>query len=122
MIFGQLYDPGPLVDDARVAPFIDELLSLPTWEDPGRSGQWRALPSYEADPQRLEAIEVPCLVIAFERDLIMPPALSREVVAQIRNCQYAELPGGGHWRLVLDPPEVHIRALAFLESVRGRAA
>jgi hypothetical protein len=58
-------------------------------------------------------------VIALERNLIMPPSPAREVATGIWNCQYAELPGGGHWRLVLDPPEVHIRALAFLEEVRG---
>jgi pimeloyl-ACP methyl ester carboxylesterase len=119
MIFGQLYDPDALTDDARVAPFIDELLSLPPWEDPGRSGQWRALASYEADPATLAAVEVRSLVIAFERDLLMPPKLAKEVAAKIWNCQYAELPGGGHWRLVLDPPEVHIRVLAFLEEVLG---
>jgi hypothetical protein len=28
MIFGLLYDSGALTDDAQVAPFIDELLSL----------------------------------------------------------------------------------------------
>lgn len=121
MIFGLLYDPGALTDDAQVAPFIDELLSLPPWEDPGRSGQWRALAQYRADPATLAGIEVPSLVIAFERDLLMPPVLAREVAATIWNCQYAELPGGGHWRLVLDPPEVHIRVLAFLEEVLGGA-
>ncbi|HEX3316814.1 MAG TPA: hypothetical protein VHR88_02275 [Solirubrobacteraceae bacterium] len=34
----------------------------------------------------------------------------------------AELPRGGHWRLGVDPPEVHIRALALLEEVRGRSS
>jgi pimeloyl-ACP methyl ester carboxylesterase len=76
---------------------------------------------YRADPATVEGIEVPSLVIAFDRDLLMPPVLAREVAAKIGNCQYAELPGGGHWRLVLDPPEVHIRVLAFLEEVLGGA-
>lgn len=120
LVIGLLYDPEALTDDARVAPFIDELLSLPPWEDPGRAGQWRALTGYRADPARLEEISAPSLVLAFERDLVMPPALAREVAARIWNCQYAELPGGGHWRLVLDPPEVHIRVLAFLEEVLNR--
>jgi pimeloyl-ACP methyl ester carboxylesterase len=119
MIFGQLYDPAELNDDARVQPFIDELLALPEWEDPGRANQWRALNDYRCDSATLDAIHKPSLVIAFERDLIMPPVLAREVAAKIFDCQYAELPGGGHWRLVLDPPEVHIRVLAFLEEVRG---
>ena len=119
MLFGQMYDPDALNDDARVAPFIDELLALLPWEDPGRSGQWRALADYRAEPATLDAIEVPSLVVAFERDLLMPTALARDVAAKIWNCQYAELPGGGHWRLVLDPPEVHIRVLAFLEEVLG---
>jgi pimeloyl-ACP methyl ester carboxylesterase len=119
LIFGQLYDPDALNDDARVKPFLDEMLSLPEWEDPGRSGQWRAMADYHCDPATLDAIHVPSLVVAFERDLIMPPVLAREVAAKVFDCQYAELPGGGHWRLVLDPPEVHIRVLAFLEEVRG---
>jgi pimeloyl-ACP methyl ester carboxylesterase len=120
MLFGQLYDPDGLINDARVAPFIDELVALPDWEEPGRSGQWRAYANYHADPGTLDAIAVPTLVIAFERDLLMPPALAREVVDAIWNCQYTIVPGAGHWRLVLDPPEVHIRALAFLDEVGGR--
>ncbi len=119
MLFGQLYDPDGLIDDARVAPFIDELVSLPDWEEPGRSGQWRAFAGYRAEPATLDAIAVPTLVIAFERDQLMPPALAREVVDAIWNCQYTVVPGAGHWRLVLDPPEVHIRALAFLDEVGG---
>jgi pimeloyl-ACP methyl ester carboxylesterase len=119
LLFGQLYDPDGLTDDARVAPFVDELVALPEWEDPGRSGQWRAYGEYRADPATLEAIEVPALVIAFERDLLMPPVLAREVADAIWNCQFTVVPGAGHWRLVLDPPEVHIRALAFLDDVSG---
>jgi pimeloyl-ACP methyl ester carboxylesterase len=119
MIFGQLYDPDALTDDARVGPFVDELVALPPWEDPGRANQWRALAEYRADPVTLANVDAPSLVVAFERDLVMPPPLAREVAGAIDNCQYTELPGGGHWRLVLDPPEVHIRVLAFLEEVDG---
>jgi pimeloyl-ACP methyl ester carboxylesterase len=51
---------------------------------------------YRADPATLDAIDVPSLIIAFERDLLMPPVLPRDVAAKIWNCQYTELPGGGH--------------------------
>ena len=121
MIFGQLYDPGALTDDARVGAVHRRAGVAAAVGGPGRSGQWRASASYEADPATLEGRRVPSLVIAFERDLLMPPSSRRRSRTKIWNCQYAELPGGGHWRLVLDPPEVHIRVLAFLEDVLGAA-
>ena len=64
-------------------PWLEELLAEPPWEDPGHVNQWRAFAGYRADAAQLAGIIAPCLVVAFERDLIMPPALGLEVAKAI---------------------------------------
>jgi pimeloyl-ACP methyl ester carboxylesterase len=113
-LFGQLYNPTQLGDDARVMPFAVWMLELPPWDDPGRVGQWRAYAGYEADLEGLGGIRAPSLVIAAERDLIMPPPLARKVADAIPRCSYVELPDAGHWAVVLDPARVHAIVLEFL--------
>jgi pimeloyl-ACP methyl ester carboxylesterase len=114
LLFSHLYDPDGLVDDTKVVPFLDELLGYPEWEDPGRSGQWRAYDAYVADPAVLGSIGAPTYVLGFERDLLMPPPLVREVADAIPGARYDELAGAGHWGLVLHPQEVTRRVLEFL--------
>jgi len=118
-LFGQLYTPDQLTDDARVMPFLEEFLASPEWEDPGRVGQWRAYAEYEADLDGLAEVEAPCLVVSSERDLIMPPPLAREVADAIPNCRYVELPRVGHWAVVLDPAGVHGIVTGFLGELDG---
>jgi pimeloyl-ACP methyl ester carboxylesterase len=116
-LFGQLYNPGELTDDDRVMPWLEELLAEPPWEDPGRVYQWRAYAGYRADLAHLARITAPCLVVAFERDLIMPPALGREVARAIPGCRFAEQPDAGHWGMILDPDPSHRLVLDFLHDV-----
>ena len=68
------------------------------------------------DPFRdtLAAALAPTYVLGFERDLIMPPPLVREVAAMIPGARYDELAGAGHWGLVLHPQEISRRVLTFL--------
>ena len=115
-LLGQLYNPAQLSDDSHVMPFAEEMLDQPPWEDPGRVGQWRAYAQYEADLESLAAVEAPSLVVAFERDLIMPPRLAREVADAIPACRYVELSGLGHWGMVLDPTRVHGIVVEFLRD------
>jgi pimeloyl-ACP methyl ester carboxylesterase len=117
MLSGQMYTPTRLTDDARVVPFLEEMAAFPPWEDPGRIGQWRAYAGYRADPATLARIDAPTLVIAFERDLLMPPDHAREVADAIRGSRYVEIPFEGHWGAILDPPRVHGLALDFLRSL-----
>lgn len=115
-LFGQLCNPDELSDDSRVVPFLEEQLALPPWEDPGRVGQWRAYAEYEADLGSLAKVDAPCLVVAFERDLIMPPRLAREITDAIPGCRYVELPRAGHWGMILDPQGVHGIVTDFLRD------
>jgi pimeloyl-ACP methyl ester carboxylesterase len=116
-LFGQLYNPGELADDRRVMPWLEELLSLPSWEDPGRVNQWRAYAGYRGDPARLARTATPCLVVSFARDLIMPPVLGREVADAIPDARFVELPEAGHWGMILDPAPTHRIVLDFLHEV-----
>jgi pimeloyl-ACP methyl ester carboxylesterase len=122
MLFGQMYDPAELTDDERVMPWLEELLSEPEWEDPGRINQWRAYAGYRADPVQLARIAVPCLVVSFERDLIMPPVLGREVAQAIPNARFVEVPAAGHWGVILDPGRAHRIVLDFLREVEETPA
>jgi pimeloyl-ACP methyl ester carboxylesterase len=115
-LFGQLYDPEALTDDARVLPWIDELLAEPEWEDPGRVNQWRAYAGYRADPAALARVAALSLVVVFERDLIMPPPLAREVADAIPEGRYVKLSQLGHWGMILDPARTHRIALEFLRE------
>jgi pimeloyl-ACP methyl ester carboxylesterase len=115
-LFGQLYSPTALTDDERVMPWLDELLDEPDWEDPGRVNQWRAYADYRADPELLARIEAPSLVLSFERDLIMPPALGREVAEAIPGCRFVTVPDAGHWGMILDPEVIHRLILDFLRD------
>jgi pimeloyl-ACP methyl ester carboxylesterase len=54
--------------------------------------------------------------VAFERDLIMPPALGREVAKAIPGCRFVERPGAGHWGMILDPLPTHRLVLDFLRE------
>lgn len=120
-LFGQLYNPGELADDQRVMPWLEELLSEPPWEDPGRVNQWRAYAGYRGDPARLARIAAPCLVVSFERDLIMPPVLGREVAQAIPDARFVELPHAGHWGMILDPASTHRIVLDFLREAEMAA-
>lgn len=55
-----------------------------------------AIRTHENRLDDLVRIAVPCLVLSMANDLIMLPALGKEVAERIPNCQYAEIQGAGH--------------------------
>jgi pimeloyl-ACP methyl ester carboxylesterase len=116
-LFGQAYDPDGLTDDDAVRPFLDAMLTGPRWTDPGRSGQWSAYAEYRGSLEALASVRAPTLVLAFERDLIMPPVLAREVAHAIPGSRYREMPGAGHWGWMLDPDTAHAIVLDYLAEV-----
>jgi pimeloyl-ACP methyl ester carboxylesterase len=117
VIFGQAYSPESLTDDDAVRPFLEAMLAGPRWTDPGRAGQWSAYAEYRADPAVLARITAPTLVLAFERDLLMPPVLAREVADVVPGTSYREMAGAGHWGWMLDPDTAHGIVLGFLAEV-----
>ncbi|APY85023.1 alpha/beta hydrolase [Streptomyces alfalfae] len=70
-------------------------------------------------PDRLAAyrlIDVPCLVIGFQDDLVVRPHLSREVADALPNSTYAELPGCGHYGYLERPAAVNAAITDFFAA------
>ena len=89
-----------------MAPFLELLAAAPAWKGNGPEGQWAADLAYDGRLEALAGVRRPCLVIAFEHDLVTPPALGREVAAAIPGARYVEVPGCGHLGPIEDPAAV----------------
>jgi len=74
----------------------------------------RASAGYDRRLSALEGVRVPCLVISFERDVLCPPQLGREVAGAIPGCDYREIPDAGHGGLVTHAVEVVAAVTGFL--------
>lgn len=62
----------------------------------------------------LRAVRVPCMVVAFSRDVNIPPVLNREVADAIPGCVYVEIDGAGHSGGVTHRHELRRHVLPFL--------
>jgi proline iminopeptidase len=65
--------------------------------------------------KQLADINVPCLVIAGENDLPIPPKYSLEMVEQLQDAEYAELKTG-HFPFVEKPSEFNEIVLTWLRN------
>jgi pimeloyl-ACP methyl ester carboxylesterase len=70
----------------------------------------------------LEAVAVPVLVIAAERDLFVPAARSQEIAARIAGAELLVLRQGSHAALVEQPELVALTLEKFLGRMSGAAA
>ena len=68
----------------------------------------------------LRELAVPALVVAFEQDVVCPPALGREVADAVPGCAYREIAGAGHGGLLTHAPEVLDAVTGFLAAHAGR--
>jgi pimeloyl-ACP methyl ester carboxylesterase len=79
----------------------------------------RAGAAYGRDGDRLDAlraVRVPCMVVAFSRDVNIPPVLNREVADAIPGCTYVEIDGAGHSGGVTHRHEVRRHVLPLLSG------
>jgi pimeloyl-ACP methyl ester carboxylesterase len=109
--------PHLLTDDDYVDSIAKAMQSGPRM-DP--EAQRRLRHAGGTDRNRLEALaqmKVPCLVIAFERDLMSLPAHSREVAEAIPGSRFIEIPGVGHDGVGVRGHEVIKHVLEFFASV-----
>ena len=67
---------------------------------------------------RLDAIDVPTLIVVGDRDRATPPSHSRRMHAAIRGSHLVVLPGVGHMSALEDPSAVTDVLRAFLASVK----
>jgi pimeloyl-ACP methyl ester carboxylesterase len=100
------------LDDPRLARDWLEILELTS----GRGAGVRAQLDLDPLADRLEAyraIAAPCLVVAFEHDLVAPPYLGREVAEAIPGGEFQVVDGCGHYGYLEDPVTVNKSIVEF---------
>ena len=105
--------PRVLRDDQRMQQYFDITLRMPKWENPGRLGQHMADREYDDRLEALAGIRVPCMVIAFEHDMLTGAPLCREAADAISGCGYVEIPDCGHAGPLEKPEDVNAELLRF---------
>ena len=82
-----------------------------------RGFQWKAQAALAADTSgRLHNIKVPVLVVAGELDLVVPPALCKQLAEAIRGARFTIIKGGGHAFFDEKPFELNEVVLDFLQA------
>jgi thioesterase CepJ len=109
----QLFGPRRLANDSFVESFLP-FLAEPLGEGSCELGLMQASAGYIIRPERVAAIRRPCLVLAFEHDVLTPPHQGRELASMISGCRYSEIPSAGHAGLLEKPTEVNRAILEFL--------
>ncbi|MBX6316324.1 MAG: alpha/beta hydrolase [Isosphaeraceae bacterium] len=108
LLYGGKPDPGPLVE------FVIERC----WEtDQGvMARRLRALADFDVS-DRLWRIDVPTLVLAGSRDVIVPPARQKALAASIPGARFALLDGAGHIGFLTHRDEVARQARRLARAV-----
>jgi 3-oxoadipate enol-lactonase len=83
-----------------------------------RGFQWKAQAALAADTtDRIHLINAPTLVVAGELDLVVPPALCKQLADAIRGAQFTIIKGGGHAFFDEKPFELNEVLLNFLTTL-----
>jgi len=103
--------PRTLTDPTAVADWLDLFELAGSTITPGVRAQLGII-----DDDRLDAyrdITVPCLVVAFADDRMLPPYLTREVASIVPSARYVELADCGHFGYLERPEPVNRHLIAF---------
>jgi pimeloyl-ACP methyl ester carboxylesterase len=111
-----VFSAHAIADDDRMQQYFDFALQMPRWENPGRLGQHMADRTYDDRLGDLAGIRVPCMVMAFELDMLTTAPLCKEVADAIPGCEYVEIPACGHAGPLEKPDEVNVELLRFFAS------
>ena len=114
----QMFGPGTLADDQAVADWSELIRRFPV-RGHGPAAQHEAVMN-AGHSDSLSRIGCPCLVMAFEADVVTPPACCREVAEAIPGCQYVEITGAGHLGFLERPDAVNSALTGFLAATAGR--
>jgi pimeloyl-ACP methyl ester carboxylesterase len=104
-----------LQDDTTVELWA-ELIGASDWSGPGRIGQeqanltWARQDGWE---ESWAAISRPVLVMAFEHDILLPPAAGREAASHMPHGEFVEIDGVGHGGAMTKADEVCRIAMEF---------
>ncbi|NUP23031.1 MAG: alpha/beta hydrolase [Streptomyces sp.] len=107
--------PATLDDERQVQDWLELFEFSPQHRGPGV----RAQLDLEIPDGRLEAyraIDVPCLVVGFADDVILPPHLGREVADAIPGAVHQEIKGCGHYGYLERPDELNRVLLEFFSD------
>ncbi|GHH09274.1 alpha/beta fold hydrolase [Streptomyces lanatus] len=114
----QNLSPATLDDDQQIQDWLELFEFSPQRRGPGV----RAQLDLEVPAGRLaayRAIDVPCLVVGFADDVVLPPHLGREVADAIPGAQYQEIKGCGHYGYLERPDELNRVLLEFFHDRRS---
>ena len=88
---------------------------------PGLIGQQSASSGYDNRLDAFRDINVPCLVVSFELDVLVPAALGHELSAAIRGSDYRCIEGCGHGGLWERPNQANTAIIEFLHQTAATA-
>lgn len=118
--------PQALQDAETVSVWRNMLIDGDSsWTSPdGQHGQLAASQSWmnagEPTRERLAAIDVPTLVIAYENDLFFPPKTSQAAAEMIPDAEFVQVNGLSHGGLMLDPDRTATeRIVDFAVAIRS---
>lgn len=117
----------PALQDGETVRVWREMLTdgQSSWTSPdGQHGQLAASSGWmnrgEPTRERLAAIDVPTLVIAYENDLFFPPKTSQAAAEMIDGAEFVQINGLSHGGLMLDPDRTATaRIVDFCERIRS---
>ncbi|MFE7275208.1 alpha/beta fold hydrolase [Streptomyces sp. NPDC057623] len=107
--------PATLGDDRQTRDWLELFEFSPQPRGPGARAQLD-LQVPEGRLAAYRAIDVPCLVVGFADDVILPPQLGREVADAIPGAVYQEIKGCGHYGYLERPDEVNRVLLEFFRD------
>jgi pimeloyl-ACP methyl ester carboxylesterase len=111
----QNLSPATLDDERHVQDWLEVFEFAPPVTGPGvRAQSELCVPDGRLAAYR--AIAVPCLVIGFADDLILPPRLAREVADAIPGAVHREIKDCGHYGYLERPAEVNRVLLEFFHT------
>ena len=92
----QFFGQEALLDDARVVKQAENMRKNMDYLCEGRRLLFNAIANYDNRLGNLMGIQAECLVIAFEKDILAPPMLGKEVAKAIKGSKYVEIPNAAH--------------------------
>jgi len=111
----QVLSPRTLNDDREARQWLDLFEQFPV--DEQLSAVHSGLDEFPDRRTALQGVQCPCLVVAFEDDVMVPPHLGREVADAIPQARYHEIPGCGHLGYLEKPDEVNRVLLEFFSEI-----
>jgi len=120
-IFATCLTPTQLQDDAVVQTLAELMLAGPPWANPGRHGQCAADLAWSTQyaathTARWAKISVPLLAVAFEQDVLCPPASARQLIQAVPGAELAVIPASGHLGAITHATEVAKALLTFFAT------